>query len=573
VRRFPLLAVMISLVAAVLGVSLWNMHRAGQEAMREARARESQLAKETGTSLRGLLEWFDRDTRLLAGLARGTRKQAISSDAQDRTILASFEALVTVVAHYRTLSLIRKDAPGIVAVDPTEDRRNIPPLTVASARTAQHALDVAWTALDGPETVTAGRPFYIYAAPVSASEAVVVTSDAAMMLEASARLPVGNHQLVVVDPSGAVWLGCDQREHCRLFEARSTQAAAILATIASGAGQDSVAVDGRLASLGLPPRIVVGTTAPVQSPLGVWSVSLIASASEIDVRQRAFLLHLVITSLGVATAMLTVGLFILRQHTTAAALKERLHAAEEVATLQRQLVRAEKLVTVGVLSAGIAHEIGTPLSVVRGRAEHMLERGAAPRAAADLRAIVAEIDRISSTISQILEFSREHSIEVTEVDARAAVTRARELLELRLAGKQIAVKIDAPDELPPVSAAPDQLEQVMVNLLMNACDASSPGSEVRVALDRDPAHPDRLRIAITDRGVGIPPEHLNAVFDPYFTTKKQGDGSGLGLAMVWQIVRSHRAEISLKSVPGEGTVATLSWPAASAAPAAKVAHG
>jgi signal transduction histidine kinase len=111
-------------------------------------------------------------------------------------------------------------------------------------------------------------------------------------------------------------------------------------------------------------------------------------------------------------------------------------------------------------------------------------------------------------------------------------------------------------------AAPDQLEQVIVNLLMNACDASRPGGLIRVVLGADPATAGRLLIAVDDFGAGIAPEHLNAVFDPYFTTKKRGEGTGLGLAIVWQIVRNHQAEISLKSVVGVGTTVTLSWPIA-----------
>jgi len=576
VSRFSLVAVLISLVAAVIGVSLWNVRRAGQEALRESRARQSAVTKETATSLRGILEWFDRDTRLLVGLARGTRKQAIGSDAQDRMLLESFEALVTVVEHYRTVTLMRTSGPVVVAVDPTEDRRNIPPLAEESARTARKVLETGKMTLAGPLSVPSGRSFFVYGAPVSASEAVVVTSDAAMMVEASGRHPLGNNQLVVVDPSGALWLGCDRRERCRLLEKNSAPAAAMLATFSSTRERPDgvVATDEQLQALGLPARVVVGTTTPIQSPLGTWSVALVASASDINVRQGGFLLQLLITGLGVAAAMLTVGLFILRQHATAAVLKERLQVAEEVATLQRQLVRAEKLVTVGVLSAGIAHEIGTPLSVVRGRAEHMLERGATSRDASDLRAVVAEIDRIASTISQVLDFSREHSIEAAHVDPRAAVERARELLRMRLASKEIAVTVRAPDDLPPVSAAPDQLEQVIVNLLMNACDASRQGGLIRITLRPDPADAERLEIEIDDYGAGIPPEHLNAVFDPYFTTKKQGEGTGLGLAIVWQIVRNHQAEISLKSAVGVGTTATLSWPIAVApSRSSEVQHG
>jgi signal transduction histidine kinase len=310
----------------------------------------------------------------------------------------------------------------------------------------------------------------------------------------------------------------------------------------------------------------------VQSRLGPWSVVAIAAAADFDLRQRGLWWQLVMTSAGVAVAILAVGLLILRQQTHAAALRARLQAAEEVARLQRQLVRAEKLVTVGVLSAGIAHEIGTPLAVVRGRAELMLERVTDLRQSEDLNSIVSEIDRISSTIRQVLDFSREQTVKMGETDARAAVARALELLGWRLVRKGILIDVDVAPDLPTLAAAADQFEQVLVNLLLNACDASPAGAGIRVSVARDQSNPDRLRIEVADRGGGIPPHHLNAVFDPYFTTKKRGEGTGLGLAIVWQIVRAHRGEISLRSKVGAGTVATLSWPVSLARAQRKVGN-
>src|SRR6185503_5069946 len=95
-----------------------------------------------------------------------------------------------------------------------------------------------------------------------------------------------------------------------------------------------------------------------------------------------------------------------------------------------------------------------------------------------------------------------------------------------------------------------------------ACDASAPGGRVRVVVRPDGARPGWLRLEVVDRGGGIPPHHLNAVFDPYFTTKKRGEGTGLGLAIVSQIVRNHHGEITLRSAVGQGTVATVFWPTA-----------
>jgi signal transduction histidine kinase len=555
---------MVVLVGAVLALSVWTVHRAGREALHEFRAAQARLAQDTSSSLRVCLEWFDRDTRLLATLASGTRKQSIGEDDQASVILNAFDAVVTSVLHYRTIALFHRGRAPIVAVDPNEDRPLIvAALASASDTLAMDAIAKAKPVRAGPLTVEGGRFFYLYAVPSGPDEAVVVSSDAALMLESVSRRPTDAHGLIIVDPSGAMWLGCEQRARCRFLPARSDAAALVAQLIEAGTREDGIPFPRGAAQVGLPSRAVVGVAGPASSPLGTWSVAVMAPAADLDVHQRAFLWQLIVTSVGVVVAMLAVGLLILRQHSNAAALRARLQAAEEVARLQRQLVRAEKLVTVGVLSAGIAHEIGTPLAVVRGRAEHMLERPHEARDTEDLQAVVGEIDRISSTIRQVLDFSSEQAVTVRKTDARTALARALELLQWRLAGKHVRVDVDASPDLPPLAAAADQLEQVLLNLLLNACDASPPDGAIRVAIccdGRNPARAERLRVEVADRGSGIPSHHLNAVFDPYFTTKKRGEGTGLGLAIVWQIVRAHRGEISLRSAVGVGTVATVIWP-------------
>jgi signal transduction histidine kinase len=555
---------MIVLVATVLTASVWTMHRAGRAALHDFQAAQARLAQDTATSLHEYLGSFERDTRLLATLASGTRKQSIGERAQADVILDAFQALAIVVPHYRTIALFHAGRAPVVAVDPIEDHARVAPaLVTASEALAARATRLRRPVNAGPLTVEPGRSFYLYAAPVDDGEAVVVSSDAALMLERVSRRGADAHGLVVIDPSGAAWIGCERRERCRLVAAGSDDAAELMTTIAAGTRDERVASHPGVARLGLPPRGVVGLATPIPSPLGTWSVVEVAPAAGLDAHERAFLWQLVMTSAGVIAAMLVVGLLIMRQHARAAALRARLQAAEEVARLQRQLVRAEKLVTVGVLAAGIAHEIGTPLAVVRGRAEHMLERRPGARDAEDLHAVVGEIDRISSTIRQVLDFSREQPVAVRRTDARTAIARALELLEWRLAGKHVAVAVTAAPGLPALAAAPDQLEQVLLNLLLNACDASPADGEIRVAVRADGGG-DRLHIEVADRGTGIPAHHLNAVFDPYFTTKKRGDGTGLGLAIVWRIVRAHRGEIALRSTLGLGTVAIVTWPTAAA---------
>jgi signal transduction histidine kinase len=555
---------MVALVAAVPAASLWTMRSANRAALRELRAAEDRLAQNTASTLHGFLDSFDRDTRLLATLATGTRKHPTDARAQDDAILQAFQALVTVVPHYRTIALFHDGRRRVVAIDPTEEPiRMGPALVDASETLAASAASGTDTLRDGPMTI-GGRFFYLYAVPAGSHEVVVVTSDAAMMLEEVSRRPTDARGLVLVDPSGTAWIGCEQLAQCRPLPGASRDARELMELIERGTRGESVATHAGAVRLGLPARVIVGVAPRVETGLGPWSVVAIAAAADFDLRQRGLLWQLVMTSAGVAVAILAVGLLILRQHAHAAGLRARLQAAEEVARLQRQLVRAEKLVTVGVLSAGFAHEIGTPLAVVRGRAELLLERVSEVRQVEDLNSIVFEIDRISSTIRQVLDFSREQTATVGETEPRAAVARVLELLEWRLVRKRILVDVDVPDDLPALAAAADQFEQVLVNLLLNACDASRAGEGIRVTVARDQSRADRLRIEVADRGSGIPPHQLNAVFDPYFTTKKRGEGTGLGLAIVWQIVRAHRGEISLRSQMGVGTVATVSWPVSSA---------
>ena len=129
------------------------------------------------------------------------------------------------------------------------------------------------------------------------------------------------------------------------------------------------------------------------------------------------------------------------------------------------------------------------------------------------------------------------------------------------------IEVAIEEDLPPLAADPDQLQQVFVNLLLNACDASREGDRVLVNAHR--TRDGLVLIEVVDRGCGIAPEHMNAVFDPFFTTKKRGEGTGLGLSIAASIVRNHGGEINLSSAPGKGTTVTVTWPAAVAAVAAR----
>jgi two-component system sensor histidine kinase HydH len=232
----------------------------------------------------------------------------------------------------------------------------------------------------------------------------------------------------------------------------------------------------------------------------------------------------------------------------------------ELRNLEHQLVHAEKLITVGVLSAGIAHEVGSPLAVIRGRAEQVLRSVDSGPRAEDLRTIIKHIDSIASTIRQVLDFSRRQRIERRAVPLAGMLERARALLQWKLDARNLEFDAMLDADVPLLSADPDQLQQVLVNLLLNACDASKDGDRVRVAARR--GRDGFAQIEVEDHGCGIAPEHLNAVFDPFFTTKKRGEGTGLGLSIVASIVRNHGGEIQIASAAEKGTTVTISWPTA-----------
>jgi two-component system, NtrC family, sensor histidine kinase HydH len=239
----------------------------------------------------------------------------------------------------------------------------------------------------------------------------------------------------------------------------------------------------------------------------------------------------------------------------------------DVHALESQLLRAEKLATVGVLAAGIAHEVGTPLGVVRGRAEYVLGKlGAAHPQADSLAVMVEQIDRVSRTIRQLLDFSRVQPAQVRPVALLPLAHSVKELLGLEADRRQVALRVEVPEALPSLAADPDQLQQVLVNLVLNACDACGPGGKVTVSAQPEDATQKgawgRVRIVVRDDGAGIPTELQHQVFDPFFTTKKRGQGTGLGLALVAQITRNHGGQVELTSEVDQGTMVALLWPSA-----------
>jgi signal transduction histidine kinase len=241
-----------------------------------------------------------------------------------------------------------------------------------------------------------------------------------------------------------------------------------------------------------------------------------------------------------------------------------LHDRTETRQLERNLVRAEKLATIGTLAAGVAHELGTPLGIISGRAEQLLARAVAGDANAEplkkgLASILAQVEKVSTTIRQLLDFARARPVETVKISPAQALGSAQALLEHRFRQAKVALAVDAPVSLPTVAADPAQLEQVFVNLLMNAADACAPGGHVTAQAS---ARGEGVVFEIADDGCGIAPEHLPQVLDPFFTTKKRGQGTGLGLSIAADIVKNHGGALEIESAVGRGTTVRVRLPRA-----------
>lgn len=250
---------------------------------------------------------------------------------------------------------------------------------------------------------------------------------------------------------------------------------------------------------------------------------------------------------------------------------DRLREARESEQAQAsQLRHSDRLATVGELAAGMAHELGTPLNVIRARARQM-ERGS-PEAGDKARIIVEQVDRMTKLIRQLLDFARKRELQPAEVDVRTLVGHAVTLLEPLARTRSLALAVMGDDQPLPGRVDAEQMTQVVLNLVMNAVHATASGGAVSVKLGRGRAVPPAVGargerecvcIEVHDEGSGITPEALPHIFDPFFTTKEVGEGTGLGLSVAYGIVRDHGGWIDVASRLGEGSTFTVWLPEAS----------
>lgn len=232
--------------------------------------------------------------------------------------------------------------------------------------------------------------------------------------------------------------------------------------------------------------------------------------------------------------------------------------------LEQQLIHTQKMESIGTLAAGIAHEVGNPLASISALVQ-VAERYTEEEFVKDKLGLVkSQVTRISKIIRDLVDFSRPSNYELLFTDVNTIINEAIEIVRVGAKAKDVEFIKNLDPKIPHVSIVPDQLQQVFVNILLNAVDAivasetkSGDGKiEVNSYLDEN----NNLIIKFSDNGEGIKEEHKMKIFEPFFTTKKEGKGTGLGLWVSYGIVKSFQGDILLHSKENEGTVFTVILP-------------
>jgi signal transduction histidine kinase len=224
--------------------------------------------------------------------------------------------------------------------------------------------------------------------------------------------------------------------------------------------------------------------------------------------------------------------------------------------LEKRLRKSKKLAELGVLAAGVAHEIGAPLTVINGQAQRLARRDViGDDERAKLGRIRGEVERIVEIVRQLMELGRQHNVENGELALDQLIMNASDLVEEELEPRNICLDIELPSPTPNLLANGQQIVQVLTNLLRNAAQAPDV-SRIRVRAQQQ-GH--ELILWVEDNGPGIPGSHHHKVFDPFFTTKPVGQGSGLGLSMVHRIINDHGGTIAVfdSALGGAGFEITL----------------
>ncbi|MBI5043106.1 MAG: GAF domain-containing protein [Nitrospirae bacterium] len=252
--------------------------------------------------------------------------------------------------------------------------------------------------------------------------------------------------------------------------------------------------------------------------------------------------------------------------------KEKEQAYEDIKAIQDRLVQMETLTAIGKLTAGLAHEIATPLNIISGRAEYLLsELGETDIRSENLKVIISQIERITDLVKRLLTLASGEKAKVEDISINHVIRDILSFMERKIINSGINIETFLADNLPFVKINQHRLQQVFINIISNSLDATQRGGKIslRTYLIREDAKPDIIPsqhcsficIEISDTGCGIEEKYLNKIFDPFFTTKKSGEGTGLGLAITKNIIEEYGGDIEVKSAVGKGATFIIRLPA------------
>jgi two-component system NtrC family sensor kinase len=230
--------------------------------------------------------------------------------------------------------------------------------------------------------------------------------------------------------------------------------------------------------------------------------------------------------------------------------------------MEKVISRAEKINSLGILTAGIAHEINNPLAGI-ANAIHIIKRDAIePEKKQELlELILSNISRISRIIDDLRVFSRQERYEADFFEAVPVIEETLKLLRYQRDNEQIVIELETNNLYPALKGSKNQFQQLMLNLLLNASQAIPGEGIIRVELSRDELSASNIILKVIDTGCGIPADQIDHIFDPFFTTKRDWRGTGLGLAVSYRLVQLLQGTISVNSTVNKGTTFTLTLPA------------
>lgn len=268
-----------------------------------------------------------------------------------------------------------------------------------------------------------------------------------------------------------------------------------------------------------------------------------------------------------------IGILLEAFNTMAAELNNARQKLREEAQLRRHvqagLQEADKLITIGQLSAGLAHEIGSPLQVLKGRAEHLQLCADQPEEVMrHARILASQTERITGIVQQLLEFTRRCPSHFTQIDLCEPVHAVLNLLEYEALRKQVELSFNSKEGLPLIFADSGGIQQIVLNLITNALAATAAGGHIKVAIAPYQQPPgtaygkniEAVQLTVRDDGCGMSPEIVKQLFEPFFTTRDKQGGVGLGLAVARSIVTAHNGVIKAESSPGQGSLFTIVLP-------------